>query len=83
MKRDTQPFLKNRRSELSAEILTARQREVVGLLSEGRTVREAAFLLNLTPRGVAFHKYKVMRKLNLKRNADLIRFAIESRILVS
>jgi DNA-binding CsgD family transcriptional regulator len=46
-------------------------------------MREAAFLLNLTPRGVAFHKYDVMHKLNLKTTADLIRFAIESGILVS
>ncbi len=44
---------------------------------------EAALLLNLTKSGVAFHKYRVMQKLNLKSNADLIRFAIQSRILAS
>jgi DNA-binding CsgD family transcriptional regulator len=83
MKRDTQPFLKNRRSELSAEILTARQREVVGLLSEGRTMREAALILNVSPRTVAFHKYRIMRRQNLKTTADLVRFAIKSHILAS
>src|SRR4029077_8283140 len=71
------------RTKLSAKRLTLRQQEVVKLLAEGKTMSEAALLLNLTKSGVAFHKYRVMQKLKLKRNADLIRFAIQSRLLAS
>jgi DNA-binding CsgD family transcriptional regulator len=82
MERNAQSFVKNPRPNLSAEALTPRQRAVVGLLAEGKTMREAALLLNLTPRGAVFHKYRVKRKVNLKTTADLIRFAIKSGILV-
>jgi two-component system nitrate/nitrite response regulator NarL len=76
-----QSFVDNPRPKLSSKSLTPRQREVVGLLVEGKTMKETALLLNLTPSGVAFHKYDVMHKLNLKTTADLIRFAIECGIL--
>jgi DNA-binding NarL/FixJ family response regulator len=66
-----------------AKTLTARQREVVQLLAEGKSMKEVASVLNVTPRTVAFHKYRIMEELNLKTSADLIQFAIKSRILVS
>jgi DNA-binding CsgD family transcriptional regulator len=71
------------RRKLRTESLTPRQREVVELLVRGKTMEEAGCVLNLTKRTVAFHKYRIMRKLNLKSTADLVRFAIKSRILVS
>jgi DNA-binding CsgD family transcriptional regulator len=83
MVQDVRPFGSDPRPKLSAKRLTRRQREVIGLLAEGKTMKEAALLLNLTARGVAFHKYQVMRVLNLKTTADLIKFAIKSGILVS
>jgi DNA-binding CsgD family transcriptional regulator len=46
-------------------------------------MKEVASVLNVTPRTVAFHKYRIMEELNLKTSADLIQFAIKSRILVS
>ena len=61
--------------------LTPRQREVVRLLAEGKTLREAAEALTITPRTVAFHKYRVMRGLGLKTNADFIRFAVTQHIV--
>jgi DNA-binding NarL/FixJ family response regulator len=64
------------------KILTARQREVVQLLAEGKSMKEVASVLNLTARTVAFHKYRVMKALNIKTQADLIRYALESRILI-
>jgi DNA-binding CsgD family transcriptional regulator len=51
-------------------------------LAEGKSMKEVASVLNVTPRTVAFHKYRIMEELNLKTNADLIQFAIKSRILV-
>jgi DNA-binding NarL/FixJ family response regulator len=66
----------------SAKSLSLRQREVVVLLAEGKSMKEAAAVLRVTPRTVAFHKYRIMRQLNIKTTAELIQFAIKSRILV-
>jgi DNA-binding NarL/FixJ family response regulator len=65
----------------AAPPLTPRQREVLQLLAEGRSMKEAAKILCVTPRTVAFHKYRMMEKLNLKNNADLIQFALQEFIL--
>ncbi len=61
--------------------LTPRQREVLQLLAEGCTMKEAADLLHLTPRTVAFHKYKIMEEFGIKTNADLVRFAIKEKVV--
>jgi len=61
--------------------LTPRQREVLHLLAEGRTMKEAADVLHVSPRTVAFHKYKIMEEFELKTNSDLLRFAIRERIV--
>ena len=60
---------------------TPRQREVLHLLAEGRTMKETADLLHLTPRTVAFHKYRIMDEFGLKTNSDLVRFAIREHIV--
>jgi len=65
-----------------AKTLTPRQREVMQLLAEGKSMKEVADVLNVTPRTVAFHKYRIMDELNLNTTAELIQFAIKSRILV-
>lgn len=65
-----------------AKTLTPRQREVVQLLAEGKSMKEVASILNVTPRTVAFHKYRIMEELSLRTTADLIQFAIKSRIIV-
>jgi DNA-binding NarL/FixJ family response regulator len=74
------PSLKSRQMK-PAEMLTSRQREVLQLLGEGRTMRETAGYLRITPRTVAFHKYRLMEEFQLKNNADLIQFAIKHRLL--
>ena len=76
-------FLNNPTPKARAKALTPRQREVVQLLAEGKSMKEVASVLNVTPRTVAFHKYRVMRELNLATTAELIQFAIKSRILVT
>lgn len=55
--------------------LTLRQREILQLLAEGRTMKEAAEILHLSPRTVAFHKYRCMERLGIENNADLVAFA--------
>jgi DNA-binding NarL/FixJ family response regulator len=60
---------------------TTRQREVIQLLAEGRSMKEVATELKITRRTVAGHKYAVMELLHLKTNADLIQYAIEHGII--
>jgi DNA-binding NarL/FixJ family response regulator len=61
--------------------LTPRQREVVQLLAEGKSMKEVAAILEITPRTVAFHKYRLMEQLNVKTNAELIQYAIRHHIV--
>ena len=64
-----------------AHELTPRQREVLQLLAEGRSMKEVASVLNLTPRTVAFHKYRMMEQLKLKSTAELIQYAVKHHIV--
>ena len=61
--------------------LTPRQREVVQLLAEGRTMKEAGLLLGVAPRTIAFHKYKIMSDFGLPTTADLVRFAMRQSLV--
>jgi DNA-binding NarL/FixJ family response regulator len=61
--------------------LSQRQREVLQLLAEGRTMKEIADILKITARTVAFHKYSMMQGLGIKTSAELIQFAIKKRIV--
>jgi DNA-binding NarL/FixJ family response regulator len=76
--RMVESFVHGERSMSSA--LTSRQREVLQLLAEGFTMKEAAGVLRVTARTVAFHKYRVMQQFRLKSNAELIQFAIDQRL---
>jgi DNA-binding NarL/FixJ family response regulator len=67
--------------ERGVERLSARQREVMQLLAEGRTMKEIARILAITPRTVAFHKYQMMDDLGIKTSAELVRFAIRHHIV--
>jgi len=75
-------FIRNPQGAGHARSLTPRQREVVQLLAEGKSMKEVASVLKVTPRTVAFHKYRVMQDLGFKTNADLIQFAVKNRIVV-
>jgi DNA-binding NarL/FixJ family response regulator len=59
-----------------ADKLTDREREVLQLLAEGRTMKEVAAVLKVTPRTVAFHKYEVMRRLGVRTGAELVQYAV-------
>jgi DNA-binding NarL/FixJ family response regulator len=61
--------------------LTQRQKEVLQLLAEGRTMKETAGVLNITPRTVAFHKYQIMEEFGLRTQSDLVMFAIKQRVI--
>lgn len=68
-------------SRASSSELTARQREVLRLLAQGRSMKQAAAVLGLTPRTVAFHKYQMMGKFRLESNAELVQFAIRHGVI--
>jgi DNA-binding NarL/FixJ family response regulator len=61
--------------------LTPRQSEVVRLLVQGKSMKEAAAVLNMSTRTVAFHKYDVMRRLHMTSTAELVRFAVNQRLV--
>jgi DNA-binding NarL/FixJ family response regulator len=61
--------------------LTQRQRQVLQLLAEGHSMKEAAAILDIAVRTVAFHKYRIMEDFGLKTNADLVRFAIREHLI--
>jgi DNA-binding NarL/FixJ family response regulator len=61
--------------------LSPRQREVLQLLAEGHTMKEAAAILHVAPRTVAFHKYRIMQDFRLENNSELLRFAIKQKVV--
>ncbi|HEY2547769.1 MAG TPA: response regulator transcription factor [Candidatus Acidoferrum sp.] len=75
-------FIRNPQRRSRPRSVTPRQRQVVQLLAEGKSMKEAADVLKVAPRTVAFHKYRLMEDLGLKTNAELVQFAIENRIVV-
>ena len=61
--------------------LTPRQREVLQLLAEGRSMKEAAAVLHVSARTVAFHKYRMMEQLQVHSTAALIQFAVREGLV--
>jgi two-component system, NarL family, response regulator NreC len=62
-------------------VLTTREREVLKLLAEGRTVRSVADFLGLSMKTVDAHKFNLMRKLGLHNKAELVMWAIQKKVL--
>ena len=65
----------------AASGLTPRQREILGLLVEGRSAKEIARLLDISHRTVEYHKYQAMEALGVTTNAELIQLAIRLQIV--
>jgi DNA-binding NarL/FixJ family response regulator len=61
--------------------LTSRQREILQLLAEGRSMKEIGGELDITPRTVAFHKYRMMEQLKIKSTAELIQYAVKHHVV--
>jgi len=76
-------FLVNRKKQpakVNVE-LTGRQREVLQLIAEGRTMKEIAFQLGISARTAESHKYEMMQSLGVQTTADLIRHAIKINLV--
>jgi len=63
--------------------LTDRQLDILQLLAEGRSMKEVAGVLNLTTRTVAFHKYRVMQRLKLRNNSQIVQYAVQHHIIAA
>jgi len=80
--KDTIDFLLRQDKEtIKEQRLTGRQREVLQLLAEGKSMKEVASVLNLTTRTVAFHKYRIMEVLNAKSSAELVQYAVKNHVV--
>lgn len=64
-------------SHVTLRELSAREREVLQLLAEGKAMKEVAAVLDISPRTVEFHKYRIMELLRVKTNAELVQQAIK------
>ena len=76
-------FVNHFKNLKSTNHLTLRQKEVLQLLAEGRSMKEAAYILNVSPRTVAFHKYTMMEHLHIKTSAELVQYAFNTQLLAA
>lgn len=78
-------FLSRTKTELIDEHkrITPRQREVLQLLAEGKQMKEVGCILNMTPRTVASHKYRMMKQIGAKSDTELVRYAIRHHVICS
>lgn len=68
-------------STADGEKLTGRQREVLQLVAEGRTMKEVATLLHISPRTAESHKYEIMNVLGAQNTAELVQHAIRMKLV--
>jgi two-component system response regulator NreC len=73
--------MQQRGVEDSYDLLTARERELLQLVAEGRSTKDIATLLNLSPYTVETHRGNLMGKLNVHSVPELILYAVRKRII--
>jgi DNA-binding NarL/FixJ family response regulator len=61
--------------------LTLREREVLQLLAEGKSMKEVGAILDISPRTVEFHKYRIMQLVGAKTGAELVQYAIKHGLI--
>ena len=76
---DISRLIRGRRNS-SSDLLSNRETQVLKLVAEGRTTREIAALLYISPRTVENHRARIQKKLELSNKAELIRYAIQKGI---
>jgi DNA-binding NarL/FixJ family response regulator len=81
LKNETAPAGEPARSPQRRGTLTQREREVMKLLAEGYTVRQAARLLGVSAKTVEAHKFNLMRKLDIHNKVQLVTTAIQKKIV--
>jgi DNA-binding NarL/FixJ family response regulator len=76
-------FVRDPEAKKTRVTVTPRQREVLQLLAEGKSMKQAADVLHVSARTIAFHKYQMMQDLGLKSTAGLIQYAIKSHVVAA
>ena len=66
-----------------ARALTYRQREVLQLLAEGQSMKEAAAQLEVSLHTISYHKYRIMEEYGIRTNAGLFRFAMKQKVVAA
>jgi DNA-binding NarL/FixJ family response regulator len=79
--RSTEDLRRPAEAQQKENTLTAREREVLKLLAEGKTVRAAAMTLGVSSKTVDAHKFNLMRKLGVHNKAQLVIWAIRTRMV--
>jgi two-component system, NarL family, response regulator NreC len=65
----------------SFDLLTTREKEVLQLLAEGKTNKEVAGLLNVSPHTVESHRTNLMQKLNIHNTAEIVLYAVRKALI--
>jgi DNA-binding NarL/FixJ family response regulator len=76
-----QSFIRDPRSLSRPKHLSDRQREVLQMLAEGRSMKEIAYILEISHRTVRFHKSRIMEELGITTNSELVQYAIKHSII--
>ena len=85
--RITEMFLANRGSritdpaEMMRKRLTAREREILQLIAEGKSAKEVAAILGIATKTSDTHRTNIMRKLDVHSVAELVRYAIKNKVM--
>jgi DNA-binding NarL/FixJ family response regulator len=74
-------FIRNPGATLRPTALSHRQREVLQMLAEGRSMKEIAYDLQIAHRTVRFHKTRIMEELHLTTNSGLVMYALKSGVI--
>jgi DNA-binding NarL/FixJ family response regulator len=69
------------KTELSTEPLSDRERQVLQLVAEGKTNKETASILDISPKTAEFHRAHIMEKLDIHDTAGLVRYAIRQGLI--
>ena len=76
-------LMRERRIQDSFDLLTEREREVLQLLAEGKSNKEAATILKLSPYTIETHRQNLMQKLGLHNTAEIVLYAVRKAIVTA
>jgi two-component system, NarL family, response regulator NreC len=74
-------LMRERRIQDSYDLLTEREREVLQLLAEGKSNKEAATILDLSPYTIESHRQNLMQKIGLHNTAEIVLYAVRKGII--
>lgn len=74
-------LMRERRLQDSYDLLTDREREILQLLAEGKSNKEAATILNLSPYTIESHRQNLMQKIGLHNTAEIVLYAVRKGII--